>query len=69
MMKSIKRINFYQILQQITEYLFSMGICHLIKLDDVGLDSRFQIKVYVPPTVFLQDNEQNKDKRSVLKNN
>ena len=69
MMKSIKKIKFYQILQELTEYLYSLEIYHIIKLDDIGLDSRFQIKVYVPPTVFLQDNEQNKDKRSVLINN
>lgn len=69
MIKSIKKINFYQILQELTEYLFSLGIYHLIKLDDIGLDSRFHIKVYIPPTAFLQDNEQNKDKQSVLKNN
>jgi hypothetical protein len=40
-----------KILKELGEYLMMQGIFHEIRLDDIGVDESYQIKVYLSPSV------------------
>jgi hypothetical protein len=69
MMTALRKVNFQRVLKDLTEYLLSREIYHEIRLDDVGVDAAYQIKVYLSPLVACGLERESVSRKQILSSN